>query len=131
MHMSSRKTALLVVGVLALAGAALMFGCSDGGEGLATGAVAGYVFTAPDGSQIIVKGLNEPPEGFLPCTEAIVYVDGVPFTVDAVTAFYLVGGLEPGLHTIVIEGCGQRIEFQVIVIPGETTRGTGHEEGGT
>jgi len=130
MHMGSRKTVLLVVGVVVIAGAVLMFGCSDGLEGLATGAVAGYVFTGPDGGEIIVKGFNQPPDDWEPCIEAVVYIDGVPYQVDPLTAFYLVGGLAPGLHHSVIEGCGDALEFDVIVKEGETTRGTGHEEGG-
>lgn len=117
----------ILVGAIMIIAAA---GCS-GGEGVRTGAVAGWVYADGDGN-VIISADRVPPEGFEPVENAIVSIEGYPdlaTTTDA-NGRYVITCIPPGTRTIVVQVDGVDVRFTVIVSAGEVTIGGGHIEGG-
>lgn len=105
-------------------------GCG-GGEGVRTGAVAGWVYADGDGN-VIISADDVPPEGFEPVENAIVSIEGHPnltTTTDA-NGRYIITCVPSGSRVIVVEVDGEDFQFTVVVSPGEVTIGGGHIEGG-
>ncbi len=128
-----RKMSQFALLLTILVGAIMMItvaGCG-GGEGVTTGAVAGWVYTDGEGN-IIISGSAVPPEGFEPVENAIVSIGGYPnltTTTDA-NGRYVITCIPSGTRDIIVEVDGIDTQFTVIVSPGEVTIGGGHIEGG-
>lgn len=116
-----------------LAGALMVLaatGCG-GGEGVRTGAVAGWVYADGDGD-VIISADAVPPDGYEPVENAIVSIEGHPnltTTTDA-NGRYVITCIPSGTRVIVVEIDGVDVRFTVVVSPGEVTIGGGHIEGG-
>ncbi len=127
-HIARIGVVLLCVGLAA--GLIAVLGC-DGGEGVTTGCVKGWVYQNAQGD-VIIGSTQVPPDGYSPVEGVLVQIEAHPNLTDTTDSNgeYVICCVPPGAQVIVVNVGEVPVRFSVQVIAGQIVIGGGHIEGG-
>lgn len=100
----------------------LLSGCFGGGGPVAPGSIDGYVFKPENRApgSIKVAPTPKPPEGYVPCKDALVKVIGSTNTARTdEKGYFRIDGISPGYQTVTITYSSYTLNVKVKVLSGQ------------